>query len=88
MDLNEREALKRISDTVEENNKILKSIRRGKRWGIAFRVFYWIVIIGASVGAFYYIQPYIDNAKDAYQKVQGTLSGVKSATDKVQSITK
>ena len=44
----------------EENNEILRKIRRGNRWSMAIKATYWVVIIGLSIGAFYFIQPYVE----------------------------
>ncbi|MDP3962529.1 MAG: hypothetical protein Q8Q03_01535 [bacterium] len=59
----ERSLLERTHQLAEENNEILRSIKRRNRLGTALRVFYWAVIIGISFGAFYFIQPYLDFLK-------------------------
>lgn len=64
----ERSLLERTHQLVEENNEILRSMKRRARLGTAIRVFYWAVIIGISFGAFYFIQPYLDF-------VRGVVSG-------------
>lgn len=56
----EKALLLETHDLAEENNKLLRSLRRSRRIGIIMSVLYWVVIIGVSVGAFYFIQPYID----------------------------
>ena len=56
----ERSLLERTYKLTEENNDILRSIRRSNRWSMAIKAIYWIVIIGLSIGAFYFIQPYIE----------------------------
>ena len=53
----------------EENARILKSIQRSNRFSLFFRTIYWIVIIGASVGAYYLIQPYVEILRGAYEKL-------------------
>ncbi|MDO8430516.1 MAG: hypothetical protein Q7S72_00800 [Candidatus Taylorbacteria bacterium] len=60
MNPEERSLLERTYKMVEENNAILRTIRRGNRIGMAFKAFYWIIIIGLSIGAFYVIQPYYE----------------------------
>lgn len=47
-------------DLVEENNKILHKMRRTQKIASVMQVFYWLIIIGIAVGAFYFLQPYID----------------------------
>jgi hypothetical protein len=56
----EKSLLERTYKMAEDNNRILLSIRRSARWGSAMRYVYWFVIIALSVGAYYFIQPYVD----------------------------
>ena len=69
----ERELLRKTLELAQENNKMLHSIRRGMFWGRIMRVVYWIIILGAAVGIYYYIEPYIDGAVNAYGDVKGDL---------------
>jgi len=65
----EHRLLTETRELVEESAKILKNIQRTNRFSLAFRVLYWIVILGASAGAYYLIQPYIDTLKEAYSSL-------------------
>ncbi len=76
MNPEEKELLEKTYEMVEENNHILKSIRRANRWSAFFRIFYWIIIIGASIGVFYFLQPYVDTVFNAYQTLQGNLTKI------------
>ncbi len=72
---------KLLSDTyqlVQENNEILKKMHRSAKWGRAFRIFYWGIIIILSIGSYYLIQPYID-------QLGGVYSGFKTQTDSVHN---
>ena len=71
----------------KENNNILRGIRSSNRWATFFRIFYWIIIVGISIGAFYFIQPYVDIAFKAYKSIQGDLSKVKSVINTIPSST-
>jgi hypothetical protein len=62
----EKELLRRSIALAEENNDILRSIQRSMRLARLMTVLYWVVIIGASVGAFYLIQPYLKSVSDLY----------------------
>ncbi|OHA20038.1 MAG: hypothetical protein A2836_01530 [Candidatus Taylorbacteria bacterium RIFCSPHIGHO2_01_FULL_45_63] len=66
MDPDEKQLLSETYELAKENNEILKKMRRVSRWAIAFRVFYWSVIILLSLGAYYLIQPYIDQLRGVY----------------------
>jgi uncharacterized membrane protein len=76
MEPEEREMLKKALELSQENNKILHSVRRGMFWGRIMNVVYWIVIIGAAVGVYYYITPYIDNAVGAYGSLKTDLKSL------------
>lgn len=72
----EREMLKKTLELSQENNKMLKAIRRSMFWGKVVRIVYWIVIIGAAIGLYYYIEPYIDGAIGAYGNLKGDIQNV------------
>lgn len=69
----EKEMLKKTLELAEENNKMLHSIRRSMLWSRVVRIIYWVVILGAAIGIYYYITPYIDSAISAYGNVKGDL---------------
>ena len=73
----ERELLTRSVNLAEENNKILLYIRRSQRWASITRAIYWIFIIGSAVGAYYFLQPYIDQLKDVYSGAGDVLNNFK-----------
>ena len=83
MNPNEKELLQKTYDLAEENNRILHGIRRSNRMSSLFRVAYWIFIIIAAVGAYQYLQPYLNIAKKAYDNIQSDLNSVKTATTKI-----
>jgi len=43
------------------------------RW---FGVLKWVVIVGSTFGALYYLQPMIDNLWGTYQELLGTVSDI------------
>ncbi len=70
MNPEERALIEETLAISRENNKILKSIRRSARIGQLMQITYWLLIIGASVGAYYFIQPYLEQLLGAYSGVQ------------------
>ncbi|OGI94251.1 hypothetical protein A3A03_03200 [Candidatus Nomurabacteria bacterium RIFCSPLOWO2_01_FULL_40_18] len=76
----ERELLNKAVSLAEENNKMLHSMKRSQRWSSIARAIYWIFIIGSAVGAFYLLQPYIDQLKDAYDGVSDTINNFRGST--------
>jgi len=52
---------------------MLHTIRRSMFWGRVMRIIYWVIIIGAAIGVYYYIQPYLNGAINAYSNMKGDL---------------
>jgi hypothetical protein len=73
MEPEEREILKKTLELAQENNKMLHAIRRSMFIGRIVRIVYWVVIIGAAVGIYYYIGPYIEGAIRAYGSVKSDI---------------
>ncbi|PIQ91919.1 MAG: hypothetical protein COV70_01670 [Parcubacteria group bacterium CG11_big_fil_rev_8_21_14_0_20_39_22] len=74
MDQEERELLRRTAKLAQENNQMLKKMRRSAFFGKLLHLFYWVVIIGLSVAVYYYVEPYVRTGIDLYgeagQKIQ------------------
>jgi hypothetical protein len=71
MDPESKKLLEETFALAEENNKILHSMRRSMRLARVMSVLYWVIIIGISVGAFYFIQPYFNKIMDLYSSISG-----------------
>ncbi|MDE1974950.1 MAG: hypothetical protein KGI49_00330 [Patescibacteria group bacterium] len=88
----ERALLERTAASVEENNKILRGLRRSNRTAIIMRVVYWIVIIVLSFGAYYLIQPYFDfltslgSGGGSSQSQNGSLPDMQQVQNAAQSL--
>lgn len=65
----DRKLLERVVELAEENNKILRGLRRAARWGQFFTFIKWLIIIGSAFGAYYYLQPYLDQLMEVYKKL-------------------
>jgi hypothetical protein len=87
MDEKDKIILKEIQQMTEENNKILKKMNRKAFWASISSLMYWVVIIGASLGAYYYLEPYVDKFKETYQTVKAELSQVQNVTKTLGNIT-
>ncbi len=63
--------IQQLRELVQENNAMLQSIQRRARMSILFSSLKWIVLIGLSFGAFYFIKPYMDTALQSYDSIKG-----------------
>jgi hypothetical protein len=73
MNPEEKELLKKTLELARENNRMLHSIKRQMLWGRIFRIVYWVLIIGAAIGLYYYIDPYINDVISAYASLKGNV---------------
>lgn len=74
----EREMLQKSLSLAEDNNKILHSMKRSQVVGHILNSIYWLLIIGSAIGAFYFLQPYLDQAKSLYNSASATLKSFNS----------
>ena len=86
MNPNDKDLLEKTYELSKENNHILRGIRSSNRWGTFIHIFYWVIIIGVSIGAYYYVQPYVNIAEKAYKSVQGDLGNVKSVMNSLPKV--
>jgi hypothetical protein len=82
----DRSLLERTYKMTEENNEILKSIRRNARLSTAMRIIYWVVILGLSFGAYYFIQPYIETLMGISGQIKDNVGGVQSMASQIQDL--
>ncbi len=64
-----REMLKKTLELEEENHKMLKRMERRDRWARIFKIFYWLIIVGTALGAYYFLQPYIKILEETIKTV-------------------
>lgn len=83
MDPELKEFLKRNLAVSLENNEILKKMRGAQRWARAFSFFYWLIIIGLSVGVYYYLQGPLQQLLGTYK---GLLGGVENVQKSASSL--
>ena len=78
--------LKKVERMVAENHEILRGMRRRERWRNVFQIFYWLVIIAIALGAYYFIQPYIDAMIVAYNDLTDSINKVREVGEAIPKI--
>jgi hypothetical protein len=70
--------LRRNIELTEENNQMLRSIKRMTFWGGVLKYFWWVLILFIVPGLAYYLYlaPYVDEALNAYKQLQSGVSQV------------
>ncbi len=74
----DRKLLEDTFHLAEENNNILKEMRRAQKLARLMTIIYWVFIIGSAVGAYYIIQPYVDQLVGAYTGAADTLRSLQT----------
>lgn len=59
-ELTNQEKLEEVYKLTLENNHLLHSMRNRERVALAFRILYWLIIVGSIFGAYYYVRPILD----------------------------
>ena len=77
----EKALLLKTAETVKENNMMLRKMRRGARVRAVLHLFYWLVIIGFSFGAYYFLEPYIVQIEKIYSGLRGGIDNVRGTAD-------
>jgi len=85
MDRDIQEEVHETLELAQENNRILRSIQRARLWGIAFNVLKWVIIIGSSIGLYYYFEPQINSLMDAWDMAAGMIESTKSQLNAINS---
>ncbi len=76
--LTNEEKLDRVLRITEENNSILRSLRRTQYVSNVFRVLYWTVIIASLGGAYYFIKPLMSSLTGSSGNISEQISTFKA----------
>jgi hypothetical protein len=66
MDPETKQLLRENLDIAKENNVMLKRIARSQKWAHISRFLYWGIIIFSSIGAYYFVKPFLGNLLNVY----------------------
>lgn len=72
-DLTNQEKLEEIYRLTVENNHLLHKMQNRDRITIIFRIVYWLAILGALGGAYYYVRPFVDSIKANNSRASGII---------------
>ena len=61
------DTLKEVIRLEKENNKILLKLYKTQKLNLVIKTIYWFILIGIAIGAFYFLQPFLDNITQIYK---------------------
>lgn len=65
----ERELLTQSIKLAEDNNKMLRIIRRGNSVSIFLNILYWLIVLGVLSSVYFFIQSHVNIVKDIIAKL-------------------
>ncbi len=74
MNEEEKKLLKEDVELAKENNKLLNKLVWHQRWSSWLNALKWVVIIGSTLGALYYLQPMLDSLWGTYSELLSAIS--------------
>lgn len=86
MDPELKELLRRNLTISEETNNLLKKMHSAQKWGRFFRLFYWLVIIGLSLGAYYYLQGPLEQLLGTYKSLLGGVENIQKSASSLPDV--
>ena len=82
----ERELLDKTYQLTAENNDILRRLYRSHTWGRYAKIAYWGVIIFLSVGAYWLIQPYVNQLMAISGSAGQAVQNLHNATSNIEGL--
>jgi len=76
MNPEERKVLYEAARLAEENNKILRGMRRSARYAFIWKVIYWGIILGLAYQSYIWIEPYVTTLLKTYSDLQKNMQSV------------
>jgi hypothetical protein len=78
MDPEDKKLLEKVYELAEENNEMLRKVRAVQKRAFFFQIVRWVFIIGIAIGAFYFLQPYVDNFQYFLENTSDTIDKIKN----------
>jgi Sec-independent protein secretion pathway component TatC len=78
MDPEMRELLEKNLALSEDNNRILRQLRRAQRFSLLWKIFYLLVFLGGAAYAYTYLRPYYEGVVTTYASIRNAENQVKS----------
>lgn len=72
----ERPTLQKILDLVVENNVMLHRLQSARRWANFVSIAKWVILIAASAGVYYYLQPILERWPTIWTQFQAVMDNL------------
>jgi hypothetical protein len=72
--------LEELHKVVEDNHRMMEKVYRSMVLNRIIRIVYWVLVLGAAVGAFYFLQPYLDTISGSYNRARELFGGTSTVS--------
>jgi F0F1-type ATP synthase membrane subunit b/b' len=83
MDSSETRLLQEVHKLTKQNNKMIEQLNRDARRGRIWRTIKTVVTLAFLFGAYYLVQPLIQNLTDAYTSIQNGFEDIQKSREAV-----
>jgi hypothetical protein len=83
-----QEKLDELYELSQENNEILHSLLRREKFATYMRLIYWLVIIGAVFGLYYYVEPVINYISNNSSGLADFFNAINDKTNNFPEVSK
>lgn len=83
MNPEEKQMLEETLELSQENNNMLKHIRRSQKMAAVMRIFYWVLVLVISYGAYTFAEPYVNQMVKIIQSSQTELNNIRNLGNKL-----
>jgi membrane protein required for beta-lactamase induction len=80
MDEETKKLLREEAELNKENNRLLNELVWYQKWSRWLNIVKWLIVIGTTLGALYYVQPILNNLLKTYSGLLETISEVSIQT--------
>jgi len=85
MDIEIKQLLKKNLELTEQNNRLIKKMRRSAIFGNILMIVWWAVIIGIPVYLYFtFFEPFLVDLQTAYQDLEARVEGLPQIPDSLR----
>ncbi|RJQ32772.1 hypothetical protein C4572_00550 [Candidatus Parcubacteria bacterium] len=70
----------------KENLEILRKMNRSRIYGNIFWAVKWVIILGISFGAYYYVNQYLAKFMDSFDQFRGGVENINKISNNINSV--
>jgi hypothetical protein len=82
----EKQLIEETAKLTKENNKILRGMARAAWWARFFSILRWFIIIALTLGAYYYLEPYLKTLLNLYSSLGSNIPNINELQEALKNL--